>query len=104
MIDTKEAVARIAVAELEARSLERRSAIRMQRCRLATMLVRIVLALGLGIYLQVSHWQISGAQACGLFLIYLGTTAWQEYQMREMIHTLQAEVERLKDGIESKSA
>lgn len=103
MIDTKEAAARIAFAELEARQQRARAETRAQRWRLARTVFRVLLAIGAGVYLQVSHWQISGAQACGLFLLYLAATAWAEHQMAETIQTLRAEVERLKCEVARKS-
>jgi hypothetical protein len=104
MIDTNEALARIAVAEFEARRLKERSEERSRRWRFAFTVSRILVALGAAIYLQVTHWQISGTQACGFLFIYLAASAWQEHRIGESHRRLQAELDRLKDEIESKSA
>jgi hypothetical protein len=98
MIDTKEAEARVAVAEFEARQFKRRADVRARRWRLAASVFRILVALGAGIYLQVQDWQISGAQACGLLFIYIAATVWEQHRLCETIQTLQAEVDQLKSA------
>ena len=104
MIDTNEALARIAVAEFEARRLKRRSGERARQWRFAFTIARILVAIGAAVYLQVTHWQISGAQACGFLFLYIASSAWEEHRSKERLRTLQAELDRLKDEIENKSA
>jgi hypothetical protein len=102
MIDTKEALGRIALAELETRHLKERSAKNSRRWRLMITIARVIFAFAVGVYLQVSHWQ-TGAQVCGFFLVYFASAAWEEYRTREMMRSLQIELERLKDEIEAKA-
>ena len=100
MIDTNEALARIAVAESEARRLKERSEERSRRWRLVFTVARIFVAMGAAVYLQVTHWQITGTQACGFLFLYISSSAWEEHRSREKIRTLQAELNRLRDEIE----
>ncbi len=104
MIDTNEAMARIAVAELEARRLQARSEMRSRRWRLGFAIARVLIAVGVAVYLQVTNWGISGAQACGLLLIYLAASTWNEHRTNESLRTLQAQLDRLKEEINSHSS
>jgi len=104
MTDTNEALARIAIAEFESRRLKERSEERARRWRFAFGISRIVAAVGAAVYVQVTHWQISGAQACGFLLIYLAASAWMEHRTGESLRKLQAELDRLRDEIQKKSA
>ena len=100
MIDPNEALARIAIADFEARRLKERAAEQSRRFRLIFTFLRVVVLLGAGIVLLVSRWQVSGAQACWFLLIYLATSAWEDHRAGEAFLTLQAQVDRLKDEIE----
>ena len=104
MIDTNEALARIAVAEVEARRFKERSAVVSRRWRFAFTISRILVAMGAAVYLQVTHWQISGAQACGFLFIYIAGSVWQEHRIGESLRALQAELDQLNDAIKAKSA
>jgi Ca2+/Na+ antiporter len=96
MIHTNEALARIAVAELEARRLKEKSEELSRHWRFAFTVTRTVVAVAVAVYLQVTHWQISGAQACAFFLIYIAASAWQEHRTAESLRKLQAELDQLK--------
>ena len=104
MIDTNEALGRIAIAEVEARRFKEKSEGRARRWRFVFTILRILIVAGAAVYVQVSHWQISGAQVCGFLLIYLAASAWSEYHTGESLRRLQAEVDRLKDEIKNKRA
>src|SRR4051812_15313483 len=104
MSDTTEALARIAVAGIEARRLKERSEERARQWRFAFAVARILVAIAAAVYLQVTHWQISGAQAGGFLFLYIASSAWEEHRRKERLHTLQAELERLRDEIEKRPA
>jgi hypothetical protein len=103
MNNTREVSARIAIANFETRQSKENAAKRSRYWRFVFLISQIVVGIGLSVYIQVSHWQISGAQACGFFLIYFAGTAWGNYRARETIHSLQSELARLKDTAEKNS-
>jgi hypothetical protein len=104
MIDIKEAEARIAMAEFEARRLEKRARERARRWRLIAAFFQVLLLFGGAVYFQVSHEPISGAQACGLFMVIMASGAWQEYELHEKVCALEAQVAALKAALEDKTA
>lgn len=104
MIDTNEALARIAVAEIEARRLKEKSEARFRRWRFVITALRIIVILGALVFLQVTHWDISGAQACGFFLVYLAASALAEHQKGESLRRLETELKQLKDELAAKTA
>lgn len=104
MNDVQEAMARIAIADIEARQLKEKIERRSRRGRLATAIASVAALFALSIYVQVSPWQISAKQACGWFLFYLAGIAWMNYHTGERLRSLRSEIDRLKDQINERSA
>jgi hypothetical protein len=102
MSTTPEIQARIVIAEFEARRSQETTDRKSRRWRLVATLSRITIGLAGAVYLVVSGWQVSGAQAGAFVLIGFAAAAWPDHDLREKVRSLEAEVGQLKNELKDK--
>jgi|GEM_PF-6311862 len=94
----QEAAARVAFAEFEVRRRRQKSDRRASLFRLLATLGFVVLVVGVAVYLQRSHFDISGNAACGIFVSYIVASAARDYRTDERMRELQAQIDALREA------
>jgi hypothetical protein len=104
MNPAKEALGRAVIAEIEERRHQAKKGKRRAAWRFAFIIGWAVVVGGVGGYLQLTHVAISGAEACGFFLMYLASSAVGEYRTQEQLRELRAELDELKDRLRDRQS
>jgi hypothetical protein len=89
----EEARARIAIADFEERLQEKRAMARRQKWSVAQMILQPVLWVGLLVWYE--HYRPPIRDMVPVVISFLGATAYRDYQIREELSALRAQIEKL---------